>query len=145
MGFLNYRMEGLNMTKKKQKSKPKKANGNKRSIKLIAIKIPQVTTKEFVDNLKPFNVKTRQDKQGYIGIKINDTTITYIHQRKEGIKLHTKKRNSKGQLQWYPFTDLDMPQQLDDIVSLISDFHKTNDMNVLVKLGFLHPNEVKKE
>ncbi len=131
--------------KKKRNSKPKKADGNKRSIKLIAIKIPQVTTKEFVDNLKPFSVKTRQDKQGYIGIKINDTTKTYIQQRKEGIKLHTKKRNSKGRLQWYPFTDLDMPQQLDDIVSLISDFHKTNDMNVLVTLGFLNPNEVKKE
>jgi len=138
-------MEGLNMTKKKQNSKPKKADDKKKSVKLIAIKIPQVTTKEFIDKLKPFNVKTHQDKQGYIGIKINDTTITYIHQRNEGIKLHTKKRNSKDRLQWYPFTDLDMPQQLDNIVSLISDFHKTNDMNVLVKLGFLHPNEVKKE
>ena len=112
---------------------------------MIKIKIPQVTTKEFVDNLKPFNVKTRQDKQGYIGIKINDTTITYIHQRKEGIKLHTKKRNSKGRLQWYPFTDLNLPQQLDNVVSLICDFYKNNDGKVLVTLGFLHPDEVKKE
>lgn len=95
--------------------------------------------------MKPFNVKTHQDKQGYIGIKINDTTITYIHQRKEGIKLHTKKRDSKGRLQWYPFTDLDMPQQLDDIVPPISEFHQNNDKMVLVKLGFLHPDEVKKE
>jgi len=131
--------------KKNQTSKPIKAKENKRSVKFIGIKIPQVTTKEFVDNLKPFNVKTRQDKQGYIGIKINDTTITYIHQRKEGIKLHTKKRNSKGRLQWYPFTDLDLPQQLDDIVSLIYDFYKNNDGRVLVTLGFLHPDEVKKE
>ena len=131
--------------KKKQTSKTIKADEKKRSVKLIGIKIPQVTTKEFVDNLKPFSVKTRQDKQGYIGIKINNTTITYIHQRKEGIKLHTKKRNSKGQLQWYPFKDLNMPQQLDNIVSIISDFHKTNDINVLVKLGFLHLDEVKKE
>ena len=130
--------------KKKKNSKPKKAD-KKKSIELIGIKIPQVTTKEFVDILKPFGVKTRQDKKGYIGIKINDTTITYIHQRKEGIKLHTKKRNSKGQLQWYPFTDLNMPQQLDNIVSLIYDFYKNNDMNVLVTLGFLNPNEVKKE
>ncbi len=111
---------------------------------MIGIKIPQVTTKEFVDILKPFGVKTRQDKQGYIGIKINGTTITYIHQRKEGIKLHTKKRNSKGQLQWFPFTDLDMPQQLDNIVPPITEFHKNNDKTLLVKLGFLHPDEVNK-
>ena len=88
------------------------------------------------------NGKTSQDKKGYIGIKINDTTITYIHQREEGIKLYTKKRNSKGQLQWYPFTDLDMPQQLDDIVPPIAKFHKNNDKVLLVELGFLHPDEV---
>lgn len=131
--------------KKKQNSKPKKADVEKKRIKLKSVKIPDkphITKADFIEKLKPFDVQTREDKLGNVGIKINDTTITYVNQTRVGVKLHTKKRDSKGRLQWFPFADVYESKQLDEIVSLISDFDKTNDMNVLVKLGFLHPNEV---
>ena len=104
----------------------------------------KVTAEGFLEKLKPLGVEIKEDRVGNIGIKMKGAIITYIQRKKAGFKTQVKKRDSNGHLQWFHSTDVSTEEQVEEMVSLIRKFKKTQDKRILIKLGFLHPDELGK-
>ncbi len=96
---------------------------------------PEVTAEDFISQLKPLGITTKEDKTGNIGL-ILDRAITYIQRRKYGMSYQILKRVN-GNLNWYQSGKVVTKKELTEKIELIKEYIKNKNPETLVKLGFL--------
>ncbi len=120
-----------------EKKAPKKSEKEK-------VSPPEVTAEDFIAELKPLGVTTKEDVSGNIGIRIFDKAITYIQRRKYGISYQILKKGNNGAKNWYSGGKITTKAEMTKKVELLKDYAKNKNPETLVKLGFLETVPEKK-
>jgi len=98
---------------------------------------PEITAQDFIDELKSLDVKTNTDAAKNIGVHLGkDSAITYIANREYGIAYYIKRRVN-GHLQWFFSGQITTKAEMMEKVTLIKEYAKNKNPEILVKLGFL--------
>lgn len=118
---------------------------SKKSEKKVIIQNSKVTADIFLEKLKPLKVEIKEDKAHNIGLKINGKTLTYLQRRKNGgFAYQIKKRAGNGSLNWFGSGSVTKEDQMEKLFDGIKEYHKNPNDKLLIKLGFLDKDAIKK-